>query len=71
MGDLGSLMLGGVMMTVSFLLRPTRVALLIGGRYLYRRIYDICYTGLLFFSSEREKGSFATPFHRSLRMDVV
>ena len=61
MGDLGSLMLGGVMMTVSFLLRQ-RVALFIGGRYLYFRIYDICCTGLLFSQAKGTKVLSRAPF---------
>ena len=52
MGDLGSLMLGGVMMTVSFSVKS-------GSFYWWEvslfSIYDICCTGLLVFQAKGTK----------------
>ena len=66
MGDFGSLMLGGVLMTISFLIREEVIFLIVGGVIVFEFLssavqdyYFINMKGMRFFRQ--------APFHRSLK----
>ena len=66
MGDLGSLMLGGVMMTVSFLLRQEWLFLLVGGIFIFEFMTSVVQD--YYFLKRKGRRFFRqAPFHRSLK----
>ena len=66
MGDLGSLMLGGVMMTISFLLRQEWLFLLIGGIFIFEFFTSVSQE-YYFINRKGQRAFREAPFHRSLK----
>jgi phospho-N-acetylmuramoyl-pentapeptide-transferase len=65
MGDLGSLMLGGVMMTISFLLRQEMVFVLVGGIFVFEFLTSVV-QDYYFIRMKGQRFFRQAPFHRSL-----
>ena len=65
MGDLGSLMLGGVMMTVAFLLRQEMIFVVVGGIFIFEFLSSAV-QDYYFFKFKGRRLFRQAPFHRSL-----
>jgi len=66
MGDFGSLMLGGVLMTISFLIREEVIFLIVGGVIIFE-FFSSVIQDLYFIRIKGQRFFREAPFHRSLK----
>ena len=66
MGDFGSLMLGGVLMTISFMIREEVVFLIVGGVIIFEFLSSVI-QDYVFIQAKGKRLFYEAPFHRSLK----
>ena len=66
MGDFGSLMLGGVLMTISFMIREEVVFLIVGGVIIFEFLSSVI-QDYVFIKGKGMRLFYEAPFHRSLK----